>query len=1599
MKTQEINLAFRFLRVTVLLLLSLRLFSQPIADFSATPATGCAPLLVQFTDASTGNPTSWKWDLGNGTISFLQNPSVSYFSTGQYTVTLIVGNAQGSNTITKNQYITVQDLPVINFSANSTNGCFPLNVQFTDQSTTSFGTIISWQWDFGDGNIDYTQHPQHTYTSSGLFSVTLTAGNSYGCTKTFTRQQYINVHEGAIADFDNNLQSSCTPPVTLNFQNLSTGAGPLTFQWNFGDGTGSTQTNPSHVFTTPGNFTVRLFVTNPRGCIDTAEKEIIIGTIDANFSAPATVCHDQFFTLINTSTPAPSSARWNFGDGTISTQLSPAKKYSNPGTYNIKLVSNFGACLDSVTKTITVLPRQNISFNANVRGACKPPLTVNFTSNVPGATAWSWNFGDGSSSTVANPSHQYTTYGLFDVTLIVTSTAGCLDTLVQPGFIKILEPDVSIANLPVEGCIPFSYTFSPLINSVEPIVSYLWNFGDGSTSTAAIPTHTYTAVGSYNVTIIAITSGGCPDTTTITNGIVVGIKPLANFIASPRDACANIAISFTDLSTGGANKWLWDFGDGGSSTDQHPIYAYEDTGYFTVTLIAKSNGCPDTLRLINYIHIKPPIAKFMIELDCGIPRTRTFIDQSLGADTWLWDFGDGTTSVLRNPVHIYPDTGSYSVSLTVTNISTGCQYTKTEDIKLITQRADFIADITTQCRNSPVVFRTLNIHQPYIATYSWDFGEGILQTTTIDTVSHLFPNSGSYDVRLIITDILGCTDTLIKPAFIRIQGPTAFFTSNIPGGCLDQTIVFLDSSTTDGINPIQQWTWDYGDSSIVTYTSPPFQHTYSSPGVYTVSLKVVSTNGCIDSLAKDNYILISKPDAIFSTNDTASCPLRNVRFNNTSTGPNLRFLWDFGDGTTSTVKNAVHQYTANGIYTIMLNITDQFGCTDSIIKTNHIVIITPGADFITSDTLSPCSPYLAQFTNRSVNYRTLLWNFGDSNTSTLPNPTHVYSFPGIYRVSLKATSPGGCIDEKGITITVKGPQGVFNYSNTVGCDSLRMQFVASARNNTSFIWDFNDGTTLSTTDSVVSHIYNYPGFYVPKLILIDSICRVPITGQDTIWVYSVTAINKFTRLLCDSGFVSFTDSSYSNDIITNYSWNFGDGASSTLQNPSHYYSVPGLYYPSFRVTTNAGCTDSLPSGTPIKVAPSPQLGINSGPGACTPATLTFSGQVLVADTSSLTWAWSFANGNASTLQFPPPQVYSTAGIYTVQVIGTNSSGCKDTVLKTIEAYPIPLVKAMQDSFVCIGNSITLRAIGAVTYNWSPSTTLSCTNCLSPVATPQLSTSYIVVGSSVYGCVANDTVVVLVKFPFNLTVSHNDSLCVGESMLLSATGASTYLWSPATGLDDPRKAQPLASPQVSTNYMVVGWDDKSCFKDTGYVSVSVFPYPVVDAKDDITINVGQTANLIPVISQDVVNVVWSPVNSIVGNNYPGIIVKPSETTQFKIEVTNNGGCISSDQVTVHVICNNANVFIPNTFSPNGDGSNELFYPRGSGLYTIKAMKIFNRWGELIFQNTYLKPNDPASGWDGSYQGKKALPDIYVYIVEIICENGSTLVYKGNIALIK
>jgi gliding motility-associated-like protein len=1575
---------------------------QLTANFTASPArSGCSPLVVNFTDSSTGNPTQWKWDLGNGVTSLLQHPSATYFNPGTYTIKLVVRNSAGADSVTRTDYITVLPNPTATFTADRTTGCFPLAVNFTDGSTPGTGTIVSWFWDFGDGTTSTQQNPSHIYTAAGNYTVTLRVINTAGCSRTFTRSQYITIANGVVAGFDNNDPGHCPAPATVNFINTSTGPGPLSYTWTFGDGGASNATDPSHNYNTNGTYSVMLIAISPQGCSDTIRKNnlISIGNINANFTAPDTVCVNDPLNLINTSTPTPISYLWDLGNGTSSTDQNPTASYSTPGLYTIKLVSNFGGCADSISKQIYVSPRPQAAFTGSPRAFCTLPATVNFINQSTGSGTVLWNFGDGITSTLNNPTHSYTTEGSFTVTLTVTNTAGCSETITQTDFIQVQRPQVTIAGLPRTGCAPITITPTATTVSNHTITNYLWYFGDGTTSSSATPTHTYNTSGTFTVTLVYTTSAGCTDSVVVPNAVRVGTKPTAAFTVTPTEACAFQNVQFTDISTGGVDQWLWTFGDGGTSTQQNPLYQYSDTGWFHVQLIVYNNTCPDTIRFMNAVHIKPPIAAFTVQNSCTDKFTKTFTDGSIGATSWFWNFGDGNTSTQPGTVHTYTATGTYTVTLTVTNDT--CSHSNTQTVRVIDEKALFTAVDTVICRNQTATFISSGINSSNIASWSWNFGDGT--TAVTDSIAtHVYTSSGNYTVTLIITDLLGCTDTMNLP--IRVYGPVADFSVPTTVSCLvNNSITFTDLSTPDGIHPIVKWEWNYGDGTIDSTGVPPYQHSYTGAGTYAVSLLVKDTYGCTDILTRPAAIIIAQPTADFFSADTVTCTGRPIQFTNTSTGVNPGYVWSFGDGAGSTADNPAHNYGGIGIYTIKLVVTDQYGCKDSLTRPDYIAISYPKAVFIVSDSVSTCPPMLVNFSHQSTDYTSLTWDFGDGTSSALDSPSHFYTVAGIYYATLTATGPGGCTDVAVKRIEIKGPSGSFTYTPLTGCKPLTVNFTGTAKNNATYTWDFADGTIVVTSDSSISHIYTNAGDFIPKLILTDAGgCSVPLTGTDTIKVTGVTAgFTTGTNTFCNDGIVQFNNTTVSNDFITGYQWNFGDGNTSTAQHPSHHYAAPGIYTVSLNVITQNGCQDSLTLTDTVKVYASPVISISNDSSGCTPVTVSFNGIISVGDIHKLKWQWNFGNGQTDTLQNPATQVYTVANGYTISTIATDDHGCADTATTIINAYPIPVTEAGPDVFICRGSFTQLNATGASTYNWNPASSLSCTACPNPLAAPTDSTKYFVTGTTGFGCTSVDSVIVRVHQPFTLQVEPGDTVCSGSTVHLRASGADQYTWFPSTAVADPNAGITTANPTITTLYTVVAKDNHNCFVDTGFVNIKVWPYPTVNAGADQTVAIGTTLTFQPTYSNDITTYQWNnPMQTLSCTTCPTPTVntKGAQNT-YSIQVKNEGGCEAVDEITIYTICTGGNLFIPNTFSPNTDGKNDKFYPRGSGLNQIKSLRIYDRWGEVVFAASNFNANDPSMGWDGSYKGKPLPPDVYVYTCEVVCQNNEVLIYNGNLTLLK
>ncbi len=802
---------------------------------------------------------------------------------------------------------------------------------------------------------------------------------------------------------------------------------------------------------------------------------------------------------------------------------------------------------------------------------------------------------------------------------------------------------------------------------------------------------------------------------------------------------------------------------------------------------------------------------------------------------------------------------------------------------------------------------------------------------------------------------------------------------------------------------INHWVINYGDGTIDSSdTKPVFSHSYAATGEYDVLQVITDAYGCVDSLYKPVAVIITKPIADFSISDSIGCNGLPIAFVNNSLGDLVQYTWSFGDGTFADIPNLSHVYTKEGVYDLSLSVGDRYGCTDTLYKPGGVVIGNAKAIFSMSDLLLKCPPGQISFLSNSVYSTRINWDFGDGGFANIPDPAHYFLNAGEYAVKLTVKGHGNCIDSTIKKVVVQGPSGSFAYNPVARCAPDTIAFSANVSNSNRLVWDFGDGTTLPTDSQTVNHVYTAVHQYTPRLLLTDTTinCTVTLVGADTITVSGVnTFIRPFAAVHCDSGSVLFRDSLIlQSDVVSAYAWDFGDGTKSSLQNPLHTFSAPGIYAVQLHVFTRGGCTDSAVAPA-VKVVSSPTIALVGDTSICYGKSATFSA-LLQADTSAVAWQWKFGNGDTSTLQLPPAQHYAQAGSYTVNLSAVNSMGCRSSAIAPLVVHSLPAISAGADTAICRGQALVLQATGAFNYNWQPDQTLSCTNCAAPVANPQTRVSYVVSGTNNFGCQNTDTISVSVIQPATVVASAADTLCKGEAANLLATGADQYAWYPSTGLSNAAIANPLAKPDTTTRYMVVGSDFKNCFSDTAYVAVKVYPMPVFNITTvNQTLSAGNSITLSTSSSPDITNWKWFPSTGLNCVNCPEPIATPSVNITYHATAVNQGGCKAEDEITIHIFCSQGNLYMPNTFSPNGDGANDVFFPRGKGIQGVKRLVVFNRWGNLIYQKSNFSINDAGAGWDGKFNGQPANADVYAYQIDVICVDGELFSFKGDIALIR
>ncbi|WP_424353230.1 PKD domain-containing protein [Methanosarcina mazei] len=728
---------------------------SPAADFNSNVTLGVQPLTVEFYDLSE-NAVSWNWYFGDGNSSELQNCTHTYFDPGYYTVSLTVNNLAGSsNTTIREDYIFVQMRPIPGFIANVTEGTFPLTVQFTDESQYS----ESVEWNFGDGNISTEPNPVHTYSEAGLYSVSLSStGNNTSVTKNI--DNYINVTTSPVPDFTANITAG-TLPLSVQFIDESQYAESV--EWDFGDGNSSTDRNPAHTYSESGLYTVSLTATGNGTSVVKTVVDYINVTIPPvpDFSANVTVGTLPLTVQFSDNSTYTESVEWDFGDGNSSSERNPVHTYTVAGLYSVSLTATGNNT--SVTKTVnefinvTIPPIPNFSVNTT-EGTF--PLTVQFIDESQYSEIVEWNFGDGGSSTDRNPVHTYSEAGLYSISLVATGN-GTSVTKTVDDFINVTTPPVPdfITNV-TEGTFPLTVQFTDNSSYAESVV---WDFGDGNSSSERNPVHTFTASGLYTVSLTA--TGNNTSVTKIADDFInVTIPPVPDFSANITEGLYPLSVQFTDNSSY-AESLEWDFGDGNTSTDLSPLHTYSEAGLYTVSLTATGNRTSVTKTAEDYINVTlPPILDFGANVTTGpYPLTVQFMDNSSHAGSVLWDFGDGSVSNERNPVHTYEECGLYTVTLGAGGNGTTVNKTVQDFINVTIQPFPPEANFSVNVTRGPAPLTVSFSDESYNSvSCEWDIdGDGQADYTEANPV-HTYKNAGIYNVSLYVSNAYGNDTEVVK---------------------------------------------------------------------------------------------------------------------------------------------------------------------------------------------------------------------------------------------------------------------------------------------------------------------------------------------------------------------------------------------------------------------------------------------------------------------------------------------------------------------------------------------------------------------------------------------------------------------------------------------------------------------------------------------------------------------------------------------------------------------------------------------------------------------------------------------------------------------
>lgn len=1384
--------------------------AQLQADFTANVEEGCQPLSVDFQDQSSGNVNNYTWTFGNGNSSTKPDPEATYVNSGTYDVTLIVKNGNQADTITKKNFISVYEPPESGFKANPKQGCLPLNVSFQEEATTGNAPISKYIWGFGDGGSSNKANPNHRYRQQGSFSVSLIVKDSNGCEGVETKQNLIGTSQVPNADFNAQNVNACEAPAVVQFRSRSSGQRPLSYQWNFGDGNTDTTANPSHAYQQNGNYDVQLIVTNARGCSDTITKQslVTIQPFTGDFSIdqregctkPLTT-----FQFTDQSNPSPTFQQWQFGDGSTSSDANPDKRYSSKGVYPITYISGFGSCRDTTRDTVRV-QQINATITADTFNSCDTALKVNFSSQTSNVANLEWDFGDGTTSNQENPSHTYTKFGEYNVQFDATNPIGC-ELNKDKITVKIQKPKAGFNYTPStnKGCKSEEWEFSDtsIVPGFERLTERNWQFPRGNSSTAPQPSFKFSDTGDFQVSLAIETSGGCRDSAQ--QKFFLGDTPTYSITVDTTVYCASDKVKFNSSTDFADSSWFnydnestYRFSDQNSykPLEEDPEFEYSDTGFFRPRGEAFFNGCPSgKVKLPDSFYINPPVADFESFTQCDTPFKRVFNDNSIQPDTWRWSFGDGDTSRKQNPVHFYNKEDFFNVELITKNDSTGCKDTIVKPVFIEKIKASFSISDTVGCPPlKNVQFDASGSENVSGDNYFWNFGNGNIlnKTNAPDNVNLVKPppqtyaRSDSIPITLAVRDRNLCRDTATR--YVEVYTHNTSIQTERLKTCVPAKIGFDSEINVDTALTLKEWT--FGDGSAPVQTDTP-THTYDQTGSYQATLRTADENGCTKTATKT--IGVTKPQVFFQSFERNLCRKEQTSLEAQRSAQPLEYKWFFGNGDSARGNTVEKGYSKNGKYDITLIGTDTNQCNDTLVRDDYLTVRSPKASFTLDDTSAFCPPFVTRFNDstdgKNLDYE---WAFGDGSFSVLEEPQHTYTIVDTFKATLTVTNDFGCANADSQQIVLDGPIANFKAIPDSGCKPLDYEFRAFDKRGVEEIrWDFGDGNTAS--GDTVEHAYTSGGAYLP-VVLIDNgrednrKCEYGIELSDTVRVdTNQSSIKSDKPSYCIYEEVALTNDS--EGAIEAYEWK------------------------------SLG-SDKIDSG---------QL---------------------------------------------PDFDFDTAKTYNLRLITTNYKGCKDSNELQFSVYPKPEVIAGDSTFICRGEQAQLNATFDSRFD--------------------------------------------------------------------------YQWNPSDGLSAPQQYNPLAGPDRTTTYRVRITDENGCKDTSNAIQVEVQQEPNPVAVPDTTIVKGDSAVLRSSTETPVRRLEWSPSDSLRCTKCASPIARPFQDQTYTLTVEDTAGCfVQKDKATI-TVDRRFKIAIPEAFTPNQDAINDIIEVRGWGVSELIYFKVYNRWGELVFK---------------------------------------------------